>query len=358
MVDDGMLANNNGVTGELDSGMIQAISGPQTSEEKLAETYVARRVIEKMCNGALRFSEFETGEAMIGLANQRNGERLPEIYILDTISPAEGTVREWGMFEQGDDWQSSIINWWNQNWELYRQIRAQSYGNAAAAKWDMPLVHLGDWHKQPGQMIAPSRGDLRTARNMMRDLERDYILAPIVTLTDADDTPGTNSLIVETPSAYIRIDFWWLGRRANGFQPLQPLVKSNAFFPRLPPVAWWLERRERFDEEIATLEADGLQVMDIKMWDTRGHPPLETCLTLYRPGSRWVIIAVTSVNYPFRPPQWRVAPIMRPKEDEDLFELLFQASSEISEETLPEWRASMRLVDVVNIIEKKQRETS
>ncbi len=145
---------------------------------------VAQRVMDKIRRGALLYPEPETGEALIGFVVPTQGHPEPDIYILDTIGPGEDAVREWGMFEQGDDWQGDVFDWLFYNWEAFRELRRPSYGNAVAAKWDFPLAHVGDWHKQPGDMIAPSGGDAATARRMIEDRETpiEHLVAPIVTL--------------------------------------------------------------------------------------------------------------------------------------------------------------------------------
>ena len=156
---------------------------------------VASRVIEKIKRGALLYPEPETGEAMIGLIVPQTGQAEPDIYIFDTISPGDRAIREWGMFEQGDDWQADVFNWLWINWEAYRSLRRGSYGRAVAAKWDAPLQHVGDWHKQPDDMIAPSGGDAQTARRMIddRDTTVEHIVAPIVTMYPlAKATPVTD----------------------------------------------------------------------------------------------------------------------------------------------------------------------
>lgn len=324
------------------------------SPADMPQIHVAQQVINNMCQGALTYQGEETGEALIGIARHNQTPKIPDLYVLNTIPPVEDAVREWGMFEQGDSWQGAVINWWQENWALYRQLRAVSYGKAHAAKWDSPLIHLGDWHKQPDGMIAPSYGDLRTAKNWLNELNLDYLITPIVTFAhETTAPPDTNTLLVETPLTPIRIDFWWVRRRSNGFLPIQPLVESDASFPRFPPITWWLLDQARSDAEIATLEAAGLQVMDIVNWNTRGHPPLDTCFTLYRQGKFSVYIAITSVNYPQRPPRWRIAPIRSPKADEDFFEALYKSSQEVAEDVFPPWHPDYRLADVVKIIEER-----
>ncbi len=330
-------------------------SQPKTSG--LEQIYVAQRVIDKMCRGALLYQGSETGEALVGLAIANgNGRRLPKIYLMDTIPPIEETVREWAMFEQGDDWQGSMFNWWYENWEMYRELRRASYGNALAAKWDAPLQHLGDWHKQPG-MIRPSRGDWGTARQFIREFDLDFLITPIVTLAnEVEDIPAGNTVVVilETELTSVRIDFWWIARRGNDFRPIEPVIVPDEDLPRLPPIAWWLENRDRLDMEVDMLEADGLQVLDIVSWNTRGHPPLDTCLTVYRPGTRNVLIAITPVNYPRRAPSWRVAPIMRPRDNEDFFAALYQTSAEVPASILPDWSPGMTLLDGIKAIEQQK----
>lgn len=165
---------------------------------------VAQRVIEKLKRGALLYPEPETGEALIGLLVHAENRPEPDIYILDTIGPGDAAVREWGMFEQGSDWQGDVFHWLWINWEAYRTQRRPSYGNALAAKWDTPLQHVGDWHKQPGDMIAPSGGDAHTARRMIEDSETpvEHLVAPIVTmypLRESRPAPLTAALATSGP---------------------------------------------------------------------------------------------------------------------------------------------------------------
>ncbi|NDJ85390.1 MAG: hypothetical protein GYB66_05855 [Chloroflexi bacterium] len=329
-----------------------------TSNERngrLPTVQIARRVIGNIVEGALNYQGEETGEALIGLT-QTNDARNPELYVLDTIAPVEGTIRAWAMFEQGDDWQGAIFQWLFENWEEYRTLRRRSYGNVVAGKWDVPLQHLGDWHKQPG-MIKPSQGDLQTARRYMRELQLDYLLTPIATLADEISAPiaaNTVQASLETHSAAVRIDFWWIRRRGSDFEAIQPVLVEDEDLPRLPPIAWWLANREEFDQEMAKLEAAGLQVLDVAFCNVRGHPPLDTALTIYRPGTRHVLLAITPVNYPFREPGWRIAPIIRPEEGQDFFHSLYNVSSEISSDVLPTWQKGMSLLDGFKAIEEHQ----
>ena len=156
---------------------------PETNSG-LPRIVVAERVLNKMLSGALLYPEPETGEALIGLVVGQTGRLEPDIYVMDTIGPGDEAVRHWGMFEQGSDWQEDVFNWLHDNWEAFRELRRPSYGNALAAKWDVPLMHVGDWHKQPDDMTEPSAGDEQTARDMINDTETPvlYVVVPIVTM--------------------------------------------------------------------------------------------------------------------------------------------------------------------------------
>jgi hypothetical protein len=376
---------------------------------------VAQRVIDKITRGALLYPEPETGEAMIGLVVPRPGQSEPEIYILDTISPGERAVREWGMFEQGDDWQGDVFHWLYINWEVYRERRRGSYGNAVAAKWDVPLAHVGDWHKQPDDMIEPSGGDLMQARRMINDSETpiEQVVAPIVTMyslkrakstaemaavevsdqdedTPEGDDPAVDAEASETPQPeplraidyamgpvppppapgivtverpnegwLIRIDFWYTSKRMKRFARLVPEVWSNDRLPGLPPLAWHLAHPRRFDQEYSLLTQAGY-VVDIVRWDADGQPPYEICFSVFKPGSRHAILLVTSADYPTSMPAARIAPLVTAGEDEDLFEKLYDASSPLLITQMPEWPwdSKRTLLELMWHFEKTLKEDS
>lgn len=325
------------------------------SASQLRPIYVAERVLCKMAMGALRYQNTETGEALIGF-ELPNGKPPGKIYVLETIAPFEDAVREWGMFEQGDDWHYAVFRWFHENWEMYRALRRASYGNAVAGKWDTPLKNLGDWHKQPG-MIRPSLGDLRTAKQFIREEKLNYMLTPIVTFSDEvvePDAQNTVLVSLETESFAVRIDFWMIFRNAGRFEAVQPILVEDEALPKLPPITWHIANPSRLDNELDLLQQAGLQVLDISLWDTRQHPPMDTCLVLHRQGTRYVVIAITPFNYPQRPPSWRVAPIVRPADDEDFFEAVFDASSPV-ERVLSDWHQRMTLLDGVLAIEERQQ---
>lgn len=364
---------------------------------------LAQRVVENMVRGALLYPGSETGEALIGLIVPQAGRAEPDIYVLDTIGPGEDAVREWGMFEHGDDWQGDVLDWLHINWEGFRKLRRSSYGSALAAKWDVPLMHVGDWHKQPGDMIAPSSGDAQTARRMIADGETpvQHILAPIVTLyplqaaatpaltreslpaSPADDAgseagqvpvnepapvpeaasvtadqpplaPNTIVRVVEDEGWIVRIDCWYMSKRVRRFVPVAPVVWANEHMPGLPPLAWDLAHRRRFDQEFSLLKEAGYLV-DVVRWDADGRPPFEICFSVYRPGAQQVVLLVTPYNYPAEMPAIRLAPLVGVQEGEDVFEKLYEASRPLLLTELPEWHWDNKrtLIELVWHVEQR-----
>jgi hypothetical protein len=371
---------------------------------------LARRVIDKMLRGALLYPEPETGEAMVGLVVPQAGRTEPDIYVLDTISPGEHAVREWGLFEQGSEWQGDVFHWLYVNWEAFRDLRRPSYGRALAAKWDVPLSHVGDWHKQPGDMTEPSVGDAQTARRMIDDSETpvEHIVAPIVTLyrlrpaqAELSAAPASEQAAEEEPSQtpdvsvtseepiapgvmdqetadqmsdkaaaehkppwaiietledkgwIVRIDFWYMSKRAKRFAPVTPVVWPDDRLPGLPPVAWHLQHPRRFDQEYNLLTEAGYAI-DVVRWDADGRPPYEICFSVYKPGSKHVFVLVTPVDYPAQMPALRVAPLVRVEEDEDVFEKLYTTSKPVLMNRLPDWAwdSKRTLVELVWHVEQ------
>jgi hypothetical protein len=347
--------------------------------------FVAERVIDKIVRGALLYPDPETGEAMIGLIVPQSGRPEPDIYVLDTISPGEHAVRQWGKFEHGDDWQGDVLHWMHVNWEAFREIRRPSYGQALAAKWDVPLMHVGEWHKQPGDMIEPSPGDLGTAQDMIDDPETrvKHLVTPIVTmyrLTEdtiepAAETPALESPGEQEPAAghdltthvpptaiikkvadqewIIRIDFWYISDRSRRFMPIVPDVWTNDRLPNLPPVAWHLAHPKRFDQEYDLLRDAGYSI-DVVRWDADGKPPYEICFSVYKPGNTYVVLLVTPVDYPATMPAIRIAPLVHVEEDEDVFEKLYEASEPVLLTQLPDWTwdSKRTLIELVWHVEK------
>jgi len=320
------------------------------------EVHVSPRVIERIKRGALLYPNEETGEALVGVlvpAEQKG--HFPVMYVLETIAPTQQVERRWAMFSQGDDWQAAIFSWLNANWEAYRELRRRSYGKTTSAKWDLPLLHLGDWHKQPG-MIAPSFGDYQTAKDILNENNMDFLLTPIVTFTEETSAPpAENTLVFADVHPPIRMDFWGIGKKDKDFVPLKPITSLGYGLPRLPDVVWWLDDSQRLDLEIAALEKDGLQVMDVVQHNADGMPPLETCFVIYRPGAQQIMLAITQHTYPKKAPQWRLAPLVRPEKEHDWFETLFAASEPIDPQMTAQWSGhSHALIDGVRMIERSK----
>lgn len=327
---------------------------PEKTEAALDEVHISPRAIERMKRGALLYPDAETGEALVGvMIPPESKAHFPTLYVLETIAPMQNAVRQWAMFSQGDDWQGAIFNWLDENWELYRALRRRSYGKTTSAKWDLPLMHLGDWHKQPG-MAVPSNEDYRTAKAFMKENKLSCLLTPIVTLAEEVAVPAeANTLIFEDLKPSVRVDFWGIRRADRAFTPLKPVVSFGYGLPRLPEVVWWLDDRERMDAEIAALERDGLDVKDVIQYNADGMPPLETCFVIYRPGAHQVILAITPHTYPKKAPDWRLAPLIRPQENHDWFEMLFQASTPVKPEAIKGWSGHLHaLLDGVHMIER------
>lgn len=133
---------------------------------QLPNLVIAQRVIDKMAKGAARFIHDETGEALVGLIHQPDSAgSVPTLYVLDTIAPDEEDVqREAYVFAHGGESQYDQFTWLLENWQADAELR-----RAAGFKSEAPLAHIGDWHKQPGYMIAPSGGDLASAVTLLAE---------------------------------------------------------------------------------------------------------------------------------------------------------------------------------------------
>ncbi len=322
---------------------------------------VAQRVLDKMMIAAHHYIQDETGEAMVGLivpGSRTNG--VDTLYVLDTISPDDSAVRQLHTFQQGDERQDEIIWWLQENWHVYREKRRGSFGNAIQAKWDVPLRYLGDWHKQPGFMIAPSGGDQRTALDWLDDPENgmDFLIAPIVTLghpsTTLTGSTNANFLTMPTEDAqHLRVDFWYIHRELRLFQPIVPAVYPNDQLPGLTDYPWHLVNQGRINQEFALLQADEL-FTSIVLWNATPEPPLEICFMTARMGSDRVLIIITPWNYPEKPPVARVAPFIQMGPDDDLYEIFEEMWSQSQAVTDPadwEWSEAQYLVHYIRALE-------
>lgn len=168
------------------------------SNALLPNLILAQRVIDKMATAAAKFVHDETGEALVGVmlpASHPNS--VPTIIVLDTLPADESEVeRAAYAFAHGGESQFEAFTWLLENWDADPEKRQTSELPA-----DAKLAHVGDWHKQPGHMIAPSGGDLQSALMLLADNPQiDQWLAPIVTLDHAPTlSGGANVNYVTTP---------------------------------------------------------------------------------------------------------------------------------------------------------------
>ncbi len=323
---------------------------------------VSRRVIEKMAAASRRYIADETGEALVGLVVPgKNTNGVPTLYVLDTISPNEdNVVRHAYTFQQGDELQQDMFLWLHEHWEIYRKTGINRDGKPFQSKWDVPLSHLGDWHKQPGYMIQPSGGDRQTALNFLdaEDMGMEFLIAPIVTLGHPSTTsnPYSSSNFVTVPHGNgtdMRVDFWYIDRNLRQFLPIVPALYPEELLPGLPDYPWHLVNEERFNAEMVLLKRDGL-FTSLAVWDADKKPPMEVCLMTARMGAAKVLIILTAWNYPQTAPTARAAPFIPMGPEDDLYTLMEQLWDESEAVTTPpgwEWSPDKHLVDYIHTLE-------
>jgi hypothetical protein len=291
---------------------------------------VAQRVIDKMAAAATKHIEDETGEAMIGFVvppTLPNG--VATIYVLDTIAPDSTAVREFYTFQQGDDMQGDIFQWLYNNWEAQRHKSHSGLGKLLGGKWDVPLVHLGDWHKQPGYMIQPSGGDLMTALDYLDDAGVDFLLAPILTLghpTTIAETDAIGNFLLESrgDDTSMRVDFWYIDDRTAMFAPIVPTLYPDDQLPSLVAYPWHLLREPLAREEFGLIQDDGV-ALSLTHWDADGDLPLEVCLLTMRAGADKLVIIITPHNFPEKPASARVSPAVTMGAGDDLQDVFEKA---------------------------------
>lgn len=323
---------------------------------------LAQRVIDKMAAAARQHIQDETGEAMIGLLDpgtHTNG--VPTLYVLDTIPPDEtDVVREVYAFKQGGEHQYEIFTWYLENWAAQRQRLKD--GPTSQRRWDLPLRHLGDWHKQPGYMIAPSGGDLMSALDQLHDLadESDdplgFLLVPIVTVGHPSTTqhgPGVNYLMApDGDGDLMRVDFWYIDRSVGLFQPITPVVYPDHQLPTLAALPWHLADDARASLEFGQLQHDGWFV-SVVLWDADHALPLEICLMLARKGQTTVTIIVTPHDFPASAPKAYRAPFISMRDDDDLYDVFGQMWAQA--QPIPDppgwrWSPDLYLIDYVSAL--------
>jgi hypothetical protein len=298
---------------------------------------IAQRVIDKMAAAADETLEDETGEAMVGLViPSAIPGGVPTIYILDTIAPDETAVRKYAKFEQGDDRQGDLFQWLYTNWETMREKSRSSLISALTNKWDVPLLHVGDWHKQPGFMIHPSGGDLMTALDYLDDDGVDFLVAPIVTLDHPTtiDTAGSVAnfvLVAKGRDSAMRVDFWYIDRQSMMFMPMMPAIYPDDQLPSVSAYPWHLAQPKNAESEFGLMQDDGL-ALSITYWNADAEAPLEVCLLIGRVNSPKLLLLVTPADFPKHKPSVRAAPFITMGDGEDMqavFEKAWAASTPI-----------------------------
>lgn len=319
---------------------------------------LSQRAVAKMLSAASQYLADETGEAMVGFVVENDTpEGLPTIYVLDTISPDETAIRRSHTFQQGDDIQDEILIWLRENWHFYRE---QHRGTERLPdQFDIPLLYLGDWHKQPGSMIQPSHGDLMTALAWLDDEpEMEYLLVPIVTVGHAPII-GTSDLevnYINVPmgnESDMRVDWWYIHQDVRVFQPLHPKVVDESELPHMMKYAWYVVYEERLNQEYYQLERDGAWVSALILWES-DDVPLEICFIVARQGARKLILLVTDADYPHVPPRARVSPSFEGLDLADeykAFEELWERSSPVEMPDDWEWNENLYLADFVEAVE-------
>lgn len=337
--------------------MLRALKPPRASVPNLV---IAQRVLDKMKAVSTRYLDAETGEAMIGLVV--SGERtngVPTLYVLDTISPDESAIRQIHTFQQGDELQFELFDWLNRNWEYARQRKDSGGSGKFQDKWDVPLRHLGDWHRQPGFMIEPSSGDLMTALDMLADPENnfDFLLAPIITLGHSSSSElngAVNYLTVPCEDGtLLRADFWYIDQNTRGFQPIVPVVYPNDQLPVLAAYPWHLVNESRMSDEYQKMQDDALFTTVI-LWEANDTPPLEVCFMTARMGADRIVIVCTPWDYPKQGPSARIAPFIQMGADDDMFEVferLWEKSAPLADPSDWEWSEERSLLEYIHALE-------
>lgn len=321
---------------------------------------LAQRVIDKIAAAASQYMQDETGEGMLGVVEpgtHTNG--VPTVYVLETVPPDEtDVVREYYTFQHGGEHQYEIFTWYLENWLVYR---SQLGDTLQDAKWNHPLIHVGDWHKQPGYMIAPSGPDLRSAMEQLMGNEDTnapgFLIVPIVTLNHPDTTrdgPGVNYLLIPArDGSHVRVDFWYVHRDLGVFQPITPVVYPDDQLPPVPALPWHIADPARADLEIEQLRYAGW-LLSIVLWNTDGVIPVEVCVMAAQQNQSTVTLLVTQHDFPKSAPKAYRAPFI-PMRDGDglyaIFEKMWSQATPIDDPPGWEWSPDLYLIDYVTAIQ-------
>jgi hypothetical protein len=371
--------------------MLNFFQNLQGSPPRLPKLTIAQRVIDKIVANATVYAT-ETGEALVGLVVKPPDNGEPELYVLDTIPPDDSAVRMGAYFEQGDDLQGDIFKWLFANWQQFRKRKSLT-----DPRFDVALVHMGDWHKHPGTMVEPSWGDYETAREQIFDRsdKTPQLLVVLATVwddqsrPDPEADPAAAAELAELASvagvtdevanleraeqeekrryesgeplkvplsdvSYVRIDCWYLSRSVRRFARLTPTVVPDDQLPRLAPLSWHLRSPERMKDEVEALKREGYSI-SLDRYDTDHLPPLEVCMSLARRDSQHILIIATQPEYPAMMPKVMVTPMSAMKDIPEgvrLIDRLWSASKPLPENAYPkDWTPDKTIADLARAVE-------
>ncbi len=327
---------------------------------------ISQKVVDHVVKAAQGYLEDETGESMVGIIlDTDEPEKMPTLYIFDTISPDQSAERRSHMFEQGDIFQTDLFNWLLDNWNAYLKIGKDVHGNPLKDEWKVPLKHLGDWHKQPGFMIQPSGGDLMTALRFMEDEENqfEFLLVPIVTLGHASVTSeeGAQVNYFTVPmdnGTSLRMDWWFIHRDVRVFQPITPTIVDYDELPQMPRYPWHILDIDLMDEELALIEEDGMFMLAqfAIPFQLDDELPLEIGFMVGRASNPEVFIVATHWDYPQTKPRIYKAPFTGVDLSMyvfDVFDALWEQAERVEDPPDFEWNPEASyIVDYVAAVEK------
>jgi hypothetical protein len=337
---------------------------------------LAQRVVDKMVQNALIY-DTETGEALVGFAIKQMGRSEPDLYVVDTISPDASAIRRGAYFEQGDTLQDDIFTWWHDNWNKMREKRRKSPDHSLAAKWDIELVHLGDWHKHPGTLVEPSWGDTDTARGRVFDeeIKTPQILAILATVWDRaraesesfegegvlpDDGPQPLKIAIDDRTL-VRLDCWYMSQVIRRFVRLTPVVVPDKALPSLSTVSWHLANQDRWNRELEALSKQSYSVSP-ELYNGEEADSVVLTLEIAKRGSQNIFIVLTQPDYPKNMPTIRTVPMSAvkniPEEVDDLFMALWKQSQPLDKALYPDWQwtPEKTILDLIQAVEAKLTE--
>lgn len=288
----------------------------QKSQVYQGPAYIlADRVVRSILDESLAHPPTETGQALLGV-------RTPTaVYGLAVVPDLLDTIRRLGFFKQGGTDQGEIFFWINKHWEAMRDA---SRGKNASTIWtpnqlvtagnipaelDLPLLHIGDWHKHPGNMNHLSSIDTSTIQGLFRDseLEMKEFFAPLVTTSSPGFVPMVHKFVGSQlrvdMNSQINIDFFYLRKDDDTIWQVKPTIVPDQNLPWMPPLPWYLSDLERMRRELDALDQGGYKHRwTIKQMNS--SPEMEIVFAVDHP--KWTThraIIITDWNYPTRRPE-------------------------------------------------------